>query len=243
MRALVTVSSADPTLTELDGFLPAPLTFNPDDLSSLDLIGASRLDTLNINANKHGPASVSAGASIGTGTITIGSNLPIQFSNMSAINITNTADQPLTPINQAVVTQTGDLSTEGRALPFVVAQFTDADVNARSGNFTAVVNWGDGTTTPGSIASQGYQNGVPLFTVTGTHTYVDAGTFPVIVTITDLSTGAIPSYIAGIPVTITDLGGSAVVTGSTVQTNLLSNGPVPERAYRSERGRSLGGGV
>jgi uncharacterized protein (TIGR03118 family) len=224
--ALITVSSSDPTLTEIDGYMPAPITFNPDDLSSLDLIGANRLDTLNINANKHGPASVSPGPSIGTGTITIGSNLPIQFSNVSAINITNTADQTLIPINQAVVTQTGDLPTEGRALPFVVAQFTDEDVNGRSGNFTAVVNWGDGTITPGSIASQGYQNGDPLFTVTGTHTYAEAGTYPVIVTITDLSTGAIPAYIAGIPVTITDVGGSEMVTGSTVQTNLLSNGPI-----------------
>ncbi|MGC8642304.1 MAG: TIGR03118 family protein, partial [Isosphaeraceae bacterium] len=224
---LVTVSSTNPTLTEVDGILPATISFNPDDLSSLNLIGAGRLDTLNVNANKHGPATVSPGPSIGTGTISIDSNLPIQYANMSAVNITNAADLPLAPVNQAVVTTTGDLSTEGRALPFLAAQFTDADVNARSSNFTAVINWGDGTTSPGSIASQGSLNGSPLFTVTGTHTYDEAGNYPVVVSITDLGTGAAPSVIGGIPVTITDLGGSAAVTGSTIQTNLLSNGAIP----------------
>jgi hypothetical protein len=66
-----------------------------------------------------------------------------------------------------------------------VANFTNANPNATAANTTAMINWGDGLTTAGSVASL---NGA--YAVTGTHTYLTAGTngsFPVSVTITDSS--------------------------------------------------------
>src|SRR5262249_22181282 len=134
----------------------------------------------------------------------------------------------LTTQNKKVETATGDLATEGKALPFLVASFTDDDPNARSSNFTAMINWGDGSPTfPGSIASDGFVNGKPIFLVTANPNYAEAGTYPVVVSITDLGTGAVPSILAGIPVTFTDLGGSALKTGSVAQVNLVSDGSIP----------------
>ncbi len=210
------------------GLLPAPVSYTPDDLTSLTLIGAGRLDTLNVNADKHGPVAVAAGAAVGSGTITIGAALPLVYQGMAAVNITNAADQGLTTQNTTVVTTTGDAPLEGKAFPYLAASFVDEDPNAKSSNFTAVINWGDGSApSAGSISSQGTVNGQPLFDVSASHTYLEAGTYSVVVTITDTGTGAVPSEIGGIPVTITDLGGSAVTTGSTAQVNLVSNGAYP----------------
>ncbi len=61
----------------------------------------------------------------------------------------------------------------------LVATFTDSNTAAAPGNFTATINWGDGTTSPGTIA------GGPTFQVSGTHTYAVGGTFTVTVNIAD----------------------------------------------------------
>ena len=181
--------------------------YTPDELASLTLIGAGRLDTLNVNADKQGPVSVTAGTAVGSGTITIDSGPPLNYENISAVNVTNAADLPLTINSDTVVTSTGDLPIEGKSFPFLVTSFLDADVNARSSNYTAMIDWGDGSaSSPGSISSEGIVNGEPLFDVTATHDYEQAGNYSVTVTITDLGTGAVPSIIGGIPVTVTDLG-------------------------------------
>ncbi|HEX3526440.1 MAG TPA: IPTL-CTERM sorting domain-containing protein [Thermoanaerobaculia bacterium] len=66
-----------------------------------------------------------------------------------------------------------------------VATFTDDNPNAGPGDFTATIDWGDGTgTTPGTI---GFSSAA--FTVIGQHTYADEGSFTVTVTISDVSPG------------------------------------------------------
>jgi hypothetical protein len=68
----------------------------------------------------------------------------------------------------------------------LVATFTDADPNGAVNDYTATINWGDGTAaTPAtSITSAGSPNGT-TFSVAGEHTYAEKGTFQVTVTITD----------------------------------------------------------
>ncbi len=212
----------------ISGLLPAPVDYSPDDVASLTIIGAGRLDTLNVNAGKQGPVSVVPGIGVGAGTITIDSGPPLNYQNMGAVNVTNAADLPLSVQSSTVQTTTNDVPTEGKSFPFLVASFLDSDPNARSNNYTAVIDWGDGSSTsPGSIAAQGFVGGLPLFDVTANHNYHDAGTYQVVVTITDLGTAAVPSLINGIPVTVTDLGTGAVRTGAVVQVDLVSNGAIP----------------
>ncbi|MHB1524650.1 MAG: hypothetical protein ACYCYB_11935, partial [Candidatus Dormibacteria bacterium] len=63
------------------------------------------------------------------------------------------------------------------------ATFTDANPYAVASQFTATINWGDGTTTSGAIAAD--PNVYAQFDVSGTHTYTQPGSFPVLVTISD----------------------------------------------------------
>lgn len=62
-----------------------------------------------------------------------------------------------------------------------VATFTDADPNARPGDYAATIAWGDGTRSGGTVrrAPDG------TFEVRGRHTYFRAKTFRVVVRITD----------------------------------------------------------
>ena len=78
-------------------------------------------------------------------------------------------------------------ATEHVALPATtaVATFTDSNATDAAGGFTASINWGDGTTTAGTVSGS---NG--SFTVDGGHTYAEPVTEAVSVTITRTSDGA-----------------------------------------------------
>ena len=212
----------------ISGILPAQVSVPFGDLTSLTFIGAGRLGTLNINANKQGPVSVIPSAGVGSGTITNALPVRVTYENMAAVNVTNSADLPLTMVSDTVTTTTGDLALEGKSATYLVTSFLDSDMNARPANFSATINWGDGSPSgPGSISSDGFVGGQPKFTVSANHNYHNAGTYTASVTLVDLGTGAVPSILGGIPVTITDLGSSPAKISSIAQVNLVSNGIIP----------------
>ena len=65
-----------------------------------------------------------------------------------------------------------------------VATFTDTDTSATASEFVATINWGDGTTTAGTIAGS---NGA--FAVIGTHTYATTGQDTITVTMAEPAPG------------------------------------------------------
>ncbi|MHB1423596.1 MAG: beta strand repeat-containing protein [Gemmataceae bacterium] len=67
---------------------------------------------------------------------------------------------------------------------FTVATFTTPDMNSLAGDFTATINYGDGTTDTGAISG-----GNGSFTVTADHVYSEIGSYPVSVQIADSLTG------------------------------------------------------
>lgn len=89
----------------------------------------------------------------------------------------------------------------GVAVTTTVATFTDALSAAVPGDFTATIDWGDGTVSAGTIAG-----GAGSFQVSGTHTYAATGNFSVTVTLSD------------------DAPGTA--TAATVSTAVVSNTPL-----------------
>jgi hypothetical protein len=97
-------------------------------------------------------------------------------SSTSATSTATVADAALTAAG-VIVSATEGTST-GNA---TVATFTDANPNATASDFAAAINWGDGTTSTGTISA----NGNGGFAVTGVHTYVDEGKYTVGVKITD----------------------------------------------------------
>jgi streptogramin lyase len=69
----------------------------------------------------------------------------------------------------------------GSVFEGAVATFVDGTPAASQADFTAIVNWGDGTSSAGTVA--GATEGP--FIVRGTHTYTNAGTFKLSVALTD----------------------------------------------------------
>ena len=84
-------------------------------------------------------------------------------------------DQPITA-SPASISGVEGTSTGSQT----VATFTDPDLTAASGDYSATIDWGDSSTSSGVISGS---NG--SFTVSGTHTYAEEGSYPVKVTIAD----------------------------------------------------------
>ncbi|HLJ94596.1 MAG TPA: hypothetical protein VKU02_15525, partial [Gemmataceae bacterium] len=122
---------------------------------------------------------------------------------MISVTITHETAPPVTVTDFVnTMSPTGGFvitGVEGQPLNnVIVATFTSPTPNIQAGNFSASINWGDGTTSPGTITGPD-QNGV--FTVTGSHTYKEEGNpfhgGPFIVTVMIMQNG-------GFPITVTD---------------------------------------
>jgi hypothetical protein len=84
-------------------------------------------------------------------------------------------------VSGGVLSSTG-VATFGSPSGFsgTVANFTDSDLSATTGDFSVSIDWGDGVTTGGTISGSGGS-----FSVSGSHVYGFGGTFNVTVTIMD----------------------------------------------------------
>src|SRR5262249_19174387 len=97
-------------------------------------------------------------------------------------------DAPLTPLAKSVA------FVAGQSLSRVVGSFADANPGGAVPDYTATINWGDGTpTTQGTISADGSE-----FDVTGDHTYATSGARPITITVQDTggSSTTIPSSAA-----------------------------------------------
>jgi streptogramin lyase len=97
-----------------------------------------------------------------------------------AMGSASVADAPLTPVSVPV------LASQPKGTPLsgvTVASFTDGNPTAPIGDFTATIDWGDGSpTTIGTIAQPGGAG--TAFVVTGNHTYVIDRSLPYMITVT-----------------------------------------------------------
>jgi hypothetical protein len=104
-------------------------------------------------------------------------NVVISGANNSSAQAGGTAtvtDAPLSPGPTTVYPQIQS--------PFsgAVGSFQTTNPYAGTADFTASINWGDGTaSTAGTVSSSGYQS----FNVVGQHSYSTVGTFPIAVTV------------------------------------------------------------
>jgi hypothetical protein len=96
--------------------------------------------------------------------------------NATAISTANVADAPLTAGASAT---TG--GTEGTVPASVSFTFHDANSTAAAADFTATIDWGDGTATVGTVSGPT----LGAFKVTGSHLYAEEGAYPVHVAVTD----------------------------------------------------------
>jgi hypothetical protein len=109
------------------------------------------------------------------GSYTVTTTVSDAATGESLVTATSTATVADAPITAKGTTITG---AEGAVASGVVATFTDPGT---ASDFTATINWGDGSTSTGTVAAA-----ATGFQVTGSHTYVDEGTHPISVSIKDV---------------------------------------------------------
>ncbi len=98
----------------------------------------------------------------------------------SAIGQMTVVDAPLTGTCLDIT------ATEGQPLMDVtVLAFTDANPMAPVSDFTATIDWGDGTITQGTVVPVGGSAAGADFKVVGDHTYADEGTYTLTVAVAD----------------------------------------------------------
>jgi hypothetical protein len=100
-------------------------------------------------------------------------------SNGNFASTTNTAT-----VSDAALTATGVTiaAMPNESFTGVVAHFTDADPTGTVSEFSATIDWGDGSNSAGTISV----NGSGGFDVSGTHTYSNSGSFAIVVNIHDV---------------------------------------------------------
>ena len=89
------------------------------------------------------------------------------------------------------------------------ASFTDASTTGTLSDFSAFINWGDGTTTAGLITGVG---GTAPYTVSGTHTYSSTGFFAVTTTVNDVG-GSKTSVSCSVLIAVFAPGGGSFAIG------------------------------
>jgi FG-GAP-like repeat len=138
------------------------------------------------------PGTVSGGA--GTFTVSGGHTYADEGNDTAKVVLTHTADGATSTVSGSVAVAEGD-SLTGHPVSFTthahqafsgtVATFDDTTYAANvPGDFTATIDWGDGTITGGTVSG-----GAGTFTVNGAHTYLSQGQDTVTVTLTDDAPG------------------------------------------------------
>ena len=165
----------------------------PTGLTAITVTGGSGTDSLHINAHNNA-VNVST-----PGTVNIGGPVPIGYSSIESITITNALDSILgIPLSINAL--------EGQAFSNIgVGTFTGGPFGAVASDFTATINWGDGTTSAGAVTGS-----AGSFAIAGTHTFAEEGGYTVTVTVTDPNTTG-SAVVGGVPITINYV---AAATGS-----------------------------
>ncbi|MHB8689962.1 MAG: hypothetical protein ACYDHH_01825 [Solirubrobacteraceae bacterium] len=123
------------------------------------------------------------------------------------------------PVSDAGLTAASSVTLQATGgMPFTgtVGAFTDANTGAPAGDFTATINWGDGTTSSGTVNPTGTAG---QFSISGTHTYNGVGALNTSVLVTD-SDGA----------TVSVPGFATVTAPAAPKLSVVSTTPVSARA-------------
>jgi hypothetical protein len=153
-----------------------------DNTTSSGVIGKQANGTFTVSGS-HTYAEESPVGSPYAITVTIANIIGTSSGSITDMATATVADAPLTSLGSPINGVEG-IGLSPSSSP--VATFTDADPNGAPGDYTAMINWGDGTAlTPGTIVQTGTSPNGSTFTVSGSHTYVEEATYQTQVTITD----------------------------------------------------------
>ncbi len=227
------------TVAEADVLSGTPRTFAAPPGASFTATVASFSDTLTSAVASDftatinwGDATTSAGTvSGGSGSFQVSGTHTYASPGTYPVMVTLSDDAPGTAT--ATVTSTARVAMglsviaspftipEGKPFNGTVATFSDSDTSKTAASFTATIDWGDGTTSAGTVVGSSGS-----FTVNGQHTYADEGSFTFTVTVTETGPGgATASSMATATVTEADALAGSPVTFNAKAGSLFS-GPV-----------------
>ncbi len=138
--------------------------------------------------------------------------ITVQPANNTVQPVSNAPVLQLQPIN---VTGTQNIATTFNAI------FTDANSTLSVSGYTATIDWGDGTTSTGTITQ------ADAFTVSSDHTYATSGQFDITLTISTADNrSAVTRGLATITPTAADPTASTLDAQAALQSNALSSDPL-----------------
>jgi hypothetical protein len=132
--------------------------------------------------------------------------------------VAKVADAPLSAAGAAID------GSEGVPLTALLAVLSDANPGGTAGDYQATIDWGDGTAPGAGTVALGAAGG-GTFEVTGTHTYLEEGNYPLAVTISD------------------SRGATAVATGSAAIADVPPAASVVQPVVTATEGQEFSGAV
>jgi uncharacterized protein (TIGR03118 family) len=172
--------------------------------------GATTSGTLSPNGAGFDVVGSHTYAEEGTDTITV----TVADTDGSSASVTSTANIVDAPLVDSGLTIT---ATEGTSFAIPLATFFDTDPKGAIADFSATIAWGDGNSSAGSISSGGAG-----FTVTGSHSYADEGTFTPTVVIADAGGSTATATITARVADADALAGTAA-TGTATEGQAVTN--------------------
>jgi hypothetical protein len=146
--------------------------------------------TLTVAVAGNAPAGVTNIATVsGGGDVTPGNDTTSDSTTINAVTIS---------VGTPTVTPTG--SNEGSSTSFSVSDTFNDTAGALGQPFTAVINWGDNTTSTATVSGTGNPFG---YAFNGSHTYAQSGSYNVTVSVTD--TNAATSTSAAVAVSVANV--------------------------------------
>src|SRR5207302_6562484 len=138
----------------------------------------------------------------------------------ATVTITRTADNTtIAPTGSVAVADTDNISVQGRTITgnpnqplttVTVATVTTSNAVNTAGDFAVTIDWGDGTTTAGTVTGSGGS-----FSVNGSHTYTASGDDTITVFVNDDAADAAFNSATSEALIGVSFGGHVVLTSAT----------------------------
>ena len=179
-------NATPPTFSNVPANITTPGTSAAGATATYTKPTAASTDDAVVGGNTNGVSCSPASGSTfpyGTTTVTCSAKDFHGATGTATFTVTVT-DAPLTASNAPALNNGVEgftLLSPPVATSGVVATFTDADTAGTVSEFSATIDWGDGSTSPGTIAASGAG-----FIVNGSHQYGEGGSYPIKVAIKDV---------------------------------------------------------
>jgi len=183
----ITAHGTTVSSTEGASFSGKVATFDDPDTSATTSEYSATIDWGDGSSTSAGTISGSGGSFTVNGTHTYTEegpyNITVVITDVDNTSNTDTAHSTATVADAPLTSQCATKATSVKAYVGTTASFTDANPFGESADFSATINWGDSSSSSGTVSPG---TGIGPYTVSGSHTYSSTGPFTITTTINDV---------------------------------------------------------